>query len=98
MMGGVELTVRREGANVLGITITGGEIGMGCSMTVPALSMRDFRQRAEECGYTLSHEDMVVAAEAVAAWISKTLADGYTVWQLLCIERPEGRRADGARV
>ena len=97
-MGGMKLMVRREGANVLGIDITGGDIMMGYVMTVPALSMRNFRLRAEECGYTLSHEDMLTVAEAVAEWISKTLADGYTVWQLLCIERPEGRGADGSRV
>ena len=92
-MGAMKLTVRPDGIN-----ITGGEIGMGYSMTVPALSMRDFRRRAEECGYTLSHEDMLTVAEAVAVWIDKALADGYTVWQLLCIERPEGRGADGSRV
>ena len=94
----MKLTVRREGANVLGITIIGGEIGMGYSMTVPALNMRDFRRRAEECGYTLSHEDMVVVAEAAAAWISTMLAHNYSIWQILCVERPEGRRADGSRV
>lgn len=92
-MGGMRLTVRPDGIN-----ITGGDIMMGYSMTVPALSMRDFRRRAEECGYTLSHEDMLVAAEAVAAWIKMMLSRRYSIWQILCIERPEGRRADGSRV
>lgn len=92
-MGGVKLTVWGNGIN-----ISGGDIGMCCIMTVPALSMRDFRRRAAESGYQLGHEDMLRVAEAVAAWIKAALADHYSVWQILCIERPEGRRADGSRV
>lgn len=89
----MELTVRPDGIN-----ITGGEYGMGCVMAVPALNMRDFRRRAAESGYELSHEDMLAVAEAVAAWIKLMLSRNYSIWQILCIERPEGRRANGSRI
>lgn len=78
-----------------GIGLYGGDAIMCCDGLVPALSMRSFRQRAAECGYQLSHEDMLLVAEVVAAWIKMMLSRNYSIWQILCIERPEGRGADG---
>ena len=92
-MGGVELTVDSSGINVVD-----GDVRVCADILVPALSLRDFRQRVAGYGCTLGHEDMLRVAEAVAAWIKATLADRYSIWQILCIERPEGRGADGSRV
>ena len=92
-MGVVKLIVRGDG-----VDIYGGDIIMCCVMIVPALSMRDFRRRAAAYGYRLGHEDMLVVAEAVAEWIKTMLSHNYSIWQILCVERPEGRRADGSRV
>lgn len=85
-------------ASEYGIDIYGGDVIMCCDILVPALSMRDFRRRAEQCGYQLGHEDMLRVAEAVAAWIKTMLSRNYGIWQILCVERPEGRRADGSRI
>ena len=93
MMGGVKLV-----ASEYGIDIYGGDVIVCCDILVPALSMRDFYRRAVECGYQLTHEDKLRVAEAVAAWVKTMLSRGYSIWQILCIERPEGRRADGSRV
>lgn len=92
-MGGVELTVDPSGINVVD-----GDVRVCADILVPALSMRDFRRRVAGYGCTLGHEDMLRVAEAVAAWIKLMLSRNYSIWQILCIERPEGRRADGARV
>lgn len=93
MMGVMELVVQPDG-----ISIYGGDVGMCCDILVPALSMRRFRRRAAESGYRLGHQDMLRVAEAVAAWIKVMLSRNYSIWQILCVERPEGRGADGARV
>lgn len=85
-------------ASEYGINIYGGDIGVCCDILVPALSMRDFRRRAAESGYQLGHEDMLRVAEAVAAWIKMMFSRNYSIWQILCVERPEGRRADGSRI
>ena len=84
--------------SVYGVDIYGGDVIMCCDILVPALSMRDFRRRAEQYGYQLGHEDMLRVAEAVAAWIKTMLSHNYSIWQILCIEKPEGRGADGSRV
>lgn len=81
-----------------GIGLYGGDYIMCCDGLIPALSMRDFRQRAAKSGYPLAHEDMLRVAEVAAAWIKMMLSRNYSIWQILCIERPEGRRADGSRV
>ena len=92
-MGGVELTVDPSGVNVVD-----GDVRVCADILVPALSMRDFRRRVAGYGCTLGHEDMLRVAEAVAAWIKLMLSHNYSIWQILCIERPEGRRANGARI
>lgn len=92
-MGGVKLIVQ-DGR----IGLYGGDFIMCCDGLIPALSMRDFRKRAEQCGYQLGREDMLRVAEAAAAWIKMMLSRNYSIWQILCVERPEGRRADGSRV
>ena len=89
---GVEITVDASGVNVVD-----GDVMVCADILVPALSMRDFRRRVADYGCTLGHEDMLVVAEAVAAWIRLMLSRNYSIWQILCIERPEGRRADGSR-
>lgn len=90
---GVEITVDASGVNVVD-----GDVRVCADILVPALNMRDFHRRLADYGCTLGHEDMLRVAEAVAAWIKMMLSRNYSIWQILCIERPEGRRADGARV
>ena len=92
-MGSVKLTVDPSGINVVD-----GDVRVCADILVPALSMRDFRRRVAGYGSTLGHEDMLRVAEAVAAWIKLMLSRNYSIWQILCIERPEGRMANGSRI